>query len=220
MTDDTAKKNVVGLRRVLRAKAEEQARGVVTTNPPMVETSDGALVAFPDEGEPDWSKASPEARAEARAAFSASPTRIGKKAFHDAVIAAAEAAGAKIVRLTNIKDHPDIVMMSPPNSAEARAAFAAAPNTGPSAAELWARGRPLGQPYQPPTTAEVVNGGLAQAIARYERTPRGAFDVFLACCEEETVYDFSSETTMKGESFVITTTATPRRGGPAPAEGG
>lgn len=103
--------------------------------------------------------------------------------------------------------------------AEARAAFDAARNTGPSVAELWAH-RHLGQPYQPPTTAEVVNGGLAQAIARYERTPRDTFDVFLACADAETVYDFSSETTMKGDSFVITTTATPRRGGPAPAEGG
>ena len=72
----------------------------------------------------------------------------------------------------------------------------------------------------PPTTAEVVNGGLAQVIKRYERAPRDAFDVFLACAEEETVYDFSSETTMEGDSFVITVKATPRRAGPTPAEGG
>lgn len=63
----------------------------------------------------------------------------------------------------------------------------------------------------PPTTAEVVNGGLAQVIKRYERAPRDAFDVFLACADAETVYDFSSETTMDGDRFVITIIATPRR---------
>lgn len=64
--------------------------------------------------------------------------------------------------------------------------------------------------FQPPTSAEVVNGGLAQAIDRYERAPRDAFDVFLACADAETVYDFLSETKMDGDRFVITVTATPR----------
>ena len=78
-------------------------------------------------------------------------------------------------------------IQSTPNSPEAKAAFDAAPHVGPSADQLRA------------------------AIDRYERAPRDAFDVFLACAEEETVYDFSSETTMDGDRFVITIIATPRR---------
>lgn len=185
MTDDTAKKNVTGLRRVLRAKAEEQARGVVSSNPPSEDV--------------DWSKAPPWARAEARSAFEGTVTGLSKeRMLQQTVMAAAEAAGVKVIRF------------SPPNSPEAIAAFAAAPNTGPSAAELWAR-RHLGQPYQPigqppiPTTEQ-----LREAIARHERTPRDTFDVFLACADAETVYDFSSETKMDGDRFVITVTATPR----------
>lgn len=87
------------------------------------------------------------------------------------------------------KDTPDVTFTRPDGSSARMSVIAA----------------PIGQPPMP--TPEQ----LREAIARHERTPRDAFNVFLACAEEETVYDFSSETTMDGDRFVITITATPRR---------
>lgn len=163
MTDDTASNNVVGLRRVLRHKMAEQARGVVSSNP---STDDDV----------DWSKAPPWARAEARGAFETYMKPIkhdfDEKALQDRIAAAVTGIGT---------------IQSTPNSPEAKAAFDSAPHVGPSADQLRA------------------------AIDRYERTPRDAFDVFLACADPETVYDFSSETKADGDRFVVTVTCTPRK---------
>ena len=206
MTDDTANRNVIGLRRVLRAKAEEKARGVVSSNPLRAITI--------CRREPECACTTSD---EVTACDYASRLKVAKhdfdeKALQEKIISDAEASGVKVIRLTNLKDHPDIVMMSSPNSPEARAAFDNAPLVGPSAAELWARSRPLGQPYQPVGTPPVpTSDQIAEAIARHERTPRDAFDVFLACADAETVYDFSSETKLDGDRYVITVTATPRK---------
>lgn len=96
------------------------------------------------------------------------------------------------------KDTPDVTFTRPDGSTARMSVITA----------------PIGQPPAP------TPGQIAAAVMKYERTPRDAFNVFLACADPEIVYDFSSETEMRGDSFVITVTATPRRVGPAPAEGG
>lgn len=136
MTDDTANRNVIGLRRVLRHKIAEEARGVVSYKPSQT--------------------------------------------------------------VTLCRREPECVCTT---SDEVTACVYA------SRSQVLQRGavRFIGQP-PPPSPSQI-----AEAIARHERTPRDAFDVFLACADAETVYDFSSETKLDGDRYVITVTATPRK---------
>lgn len=87
----------------------------------------------------------------------------------------------------------------------------------PDAEAILAQLRRVVQSDPPPATIgayagrEVLHSILGEgADAEARAKVAAAFSVFRACADPNIVYDFSSETEMRGDRFVIVITATPR----------